>query len=88
MIWWIPEAPRVDVTLLDHPDLPLYGAGEAATAPVAAVIANAERALEEFVSGTPFSGGAHKVARGLVHQIRSVLDSPLGLRTDPELKSV
>jgi len=35
------QAPRVEVTLLDHPELPLYGAGEAATAPVAAVIANA-----------------------------------------------
>ena len=36
-----PEAPRVDVALIEHPELPLYGAGEAATAPIAAVIANA-----------------------------------------------
>lgn len=36
-----PEMPRVDVSLLEHPELPLYGAGEAATAPIAAVLANA-----------------------------------------------
>ena len=36
-----PEAPRVDVSLIEHPELPLYGAGEAAAAPVGAVIANA-----------------------------------------------
>jgi CO/xanthine dehydrogenase Mo-binding subunit len=31
----------VEVALLDHPELPLLGAGEAATAPVAAALANA-----------------------------------------------
>jgi len=36
-----PEAPQVDVILLDHPEQPLFGAGEAATAPVAAALANA-----------------------------------------------
>jgi len=36
-----PEAPRVDVILIDRPDQPLLGAGEAATAPVAAALANA-----------------------------------------------
>ena len=36
-----PEAPRVDVLLIDRPDQPLLGAGEAATAPVAAALANA-----------------------------------------------
>jgi CO/xanthine dehydrogenase Mo-binding subunit len=35
------EAPQVDVILIDRPDQPLLGAGEAATAPVAAAIANA-----------------------------------------------
>ena len=36
-----PEAPAVDVILIDRPDEPLLGAGEAATAPVAAAVANA-----------------------------------------------
>ena len=36
-----PEAPQVDVVLIDRPDQPLMGAGEAATAPVAAALANA-----------------------------------------------
>jgi len=36
-----PEAPQVDVVLIDRPDQPLVGAGEAATTPVAAAIANA-----------------------------------------------
>jgi CO/xanthine dehydrogenase Mo-binding subunit len=36
-----PEAPQVDVLLIDRPDQPLLGAGEAATAPVAAALANA-----------------------------------------------
>jgi nicotinate dehydrogenase subunit B len=36
-----PEAPAVDVILIDRPDQPLVGAGEAATAPVAAALANA-----------------------------------------------
>jgi len=36
-----PEAPPVDVILLDHPEQPLFGAGEAATTPVAAALANA-----------------------------------------------
>ena len=31
----------MDVSLIEHPELPLYGAGEAAAAPVGAVIANA-----------------------------------------------
>jgi nicotinate dehydrogenase subunit B len=35
-----PEAPQVDVILIDRPDLPLLGADEAATAPVAAALAN------------------------------------------------
>jgi nicotinate dehydrogenase subunit B len=36
-----PEVPGVDVVLIDRPDQPLLGAGEAATAPVAAALANA-----------------------------------------------
>lgn len=36
-----PEAPAVQVVLIDRPDQPSYGAGEAASAPVAAVLANA-----------------------------------------------
>lgn len=36
-----PEAPAVDVILIDRPTEPLLGAGEAATAPVAAALANA-----------------------------------------------
>jgi len=35
------EAPQVDVVLIDRRDQPLLGAGEAATAPVAAALANA-----------------------------------------------
>lgn len=36
-----PEAPAMEVILIDRPDQPLLGAGEAATAPVAAALANA-----------------------------------------------
>jgi len=36
-----PEAPAIDVILINRPDQPLLGAGEAATAPVAAAVANA-----------------------------------------------
>ncbi len=36
-----PEAPAVEVALLDRPNLPPLGAGEASTAPVAAALANA-----------------------------------------------
>ncbi len=36
-----PEVPAIDVILINHPDQPLLGAGEAATAPVAAAVANA-----------------------------------------------
>ena len=35
------KAPDVNVILIDRPDQPLLGAGEAATAPVAAALANA-----------------------------------------------
>jgi len=36
-----PDAPPVEVILIDRRDQPLLGAGEAATAPVAAALANA-----------------------------------------------
>ena len=36
-----PEVPQVDVALINRPELPPVGAGEAASAPVAAVLANA-----------------------------------------------
>jgi len=36
-----PEAPSVEVALLDHPELPPEGAGEASAAPVPAALANA-----------------------------------------------
>jgi nicotinate dehydrogenase subunit B len=36
-----PEAPKIEVALIDRPDQPSYGAGEAASAPVAAALANA-----------------------------------------------
>ena len=36
-----PEAPQIDVVLIERRDQPLLGAGEAATAPVAAALANA-----------------------------------------------
>jgi nicotinate dehydrogenase subunit B len=36
-----PEVPHIEVALLDRPTLPPIGAGEAATAPVAAALANA-----------------------------------------------
>jgi nicotinate dehydrogenase subunit B len=36
-----PEVPAIEVALIDRPELPIYGAGEAASAPVAAALANA-----------------------------------------------
>jgi nicotinate dehydrogenase subunit B len=36
-----PEVPQVDIALIDHPDQPIWGAGEIATEPTAAAIANA-----------------------------------------------
>src|SRR5207244_2602583 len=36
-----PEVPSVEVALVNRPELPPMGAGEAATAPVAAALANA-----------------------------------------------
>ena len=36
-----PDAPEIEVALLNRPDQPLMGAGEAAAAPVAAALTNA-----------------------------------------------
>jgi nicotinate dehydrogenase subunit B len=36
-----PEAPAIEVALIDHPELPLYGAGEAAAVTVPGALANA-----------------------------------------------
>jgi nicotinate dehydrogenase subunit B len=36
-----PEAPAIDVILIDRPEEPIFGAGEASTTPVAAAIGNA-----------------------------------------------
>ena len=36
-----PEAPAMEVALINHPELPAHGAGEAASAPVAAALGNA-----------------------------------------------
>ncbi|MFI5022845.1 MAG: molybdopterin cofactor-binding domain-containing protein [Alphaproteobacteria bacterium] len=36
-----PEVPAVEIALLDHPELPPFGAGEAATTPVPGALANA-----------------------------------------------
>jgi nicotinate dehydrogenase subunit B len=36
-----PEVPAIEVALINHPELPLLGAGEASTAPVAGALANA-----------------------------------------------
>jgi len=38
------EVPAVEVVLLDHPELPAVGAGEASMGPTAAAIANAVHA--------------------------------------------
>jgi nicotinate dehydrogenase subunit B len=37
----VPELPEIDLVLLDHPELPPLGAGEAALPPVPAAIASA-----------------------------------------------
>ena len=36
-----PELPAIEVILIDRPDQPLWGAGEAAAVPVAAALGNA-----------------------------------------------
>ncbi|HLI83476.1 MAG TPA: molybdopterin cofactor-binding domain-containing protein [Bryobacteraceae bacterium] len=60
-----PEAPAVEVALLDHPELPLMGAGEAATAPVAAALGNAIfDATGVRLRTVPFTAARVKAALG------------------------
>jgi len=55
------EAPSIEVALIDHPDQPSYGAGEAASAPVAAAVANAVfDATGVRLRSVPFSAEAMK----------------------------
>jgi CO/xanthine dehydrogenase Mo-binding subunit len=58
-----PEAPPVEVLLVDRPEQPLMGAGEAATAPVAAALANAVfDATGVRLRTVPFTAGRVKAA--------------------------
>jgi CO/xanthine dehydrogenase Mo-binding subunit len=59
------EAPAIDVILVNRPDQPLLGAGEAATAPVAAALANAIfDATGERLRTVPFTAARVKAALG------------------------
>jgi len=58
-----PEAPALEVALIDKPDQPSYGAGEAASAPVAAALGNAIfDATGVRLRRVPFSKEALKAA--------------------------
>ncbi len=58
-----PQAPPVEVALIDRPNLPLFGAGEAATAPVAAALANAVfDATGVMITRVPFTPDRLKLA--------------------------
>ena len=58
-----PEAPAVQVVLINRPDQPSYGAGEAASAPVAAALANAVfDATGVRLRTVPFHAGRVKAA--------------------------
>ena len=62
-----PEVPAVDVVLIDHPELPPLGAGEASQGPISAAIANAIRhATGARLRDLPFSPERVKaaIARG------------------------
>jgi len=55
------EAPSIEVALINRPDQPSYGAGEAASAPVAAAVANAVfDATGVRLRSVPFSAEAMK----------------------------
>ena len=41
MLFRSPEVPRVEVSIIDRPEQPSLGAGEASQGPIAAAIANA-----------------------------------------------
>ncbi len=58
-----PEVPSVDVTVIDRPELPSLGAGEASQGPIAAAIANAiHHALGVRVRDLPFTPDRVKTA--------------------------
>jgi nicotinate dehydrogenase subunit B len=58
-----PEVPAVEVALIDHPDQPSYGAGEAACVPVAAALGNAIfDATGIRLRSVPFTGARAKAA--------------------------
>jgi CO/xanthine dehydrogenase Mo-binding subunit len=58
-----PEAPVLQVALIDRPEEPSYGAGEAASAPVAAALANAVfDATGVRLRTVPFTAGRVKAA--------------------------
>jgi CO/xanthine dehydrogenase Mo-binding subunit len=58
-----PDAPEIEVALLNHPEEPLMGAGEAATAPVAAALANAVfDATGVLLTTVPFTAERVKAA--------------------------
>ena len=58
-----PEAPSVELILIDRPDQPLLGAGEASTAPVAAAVANAVfDATGARLRSVPFTAARVKAA--------------------------
>lgn len=57
------EAPAIEVALLDHPDQPAYGAGEAAGSPVPAALANAIfDATGVRLRTVPFTTGRLRIA--------------------------
>lgn len=58
-----PDVPEVEVALLNRPELPLMGAGEAAAAPVAAALANAVYdATGVLLTTVPFTADRVKAA--------------------------
>ena len=61
-----PEMPPVEVALIDRPNLPPLGAGEASTAPVAAALGNAIfDATGVRLRAVPFTPARVKVALGV-----------------------
>jgi len=70
------EAPKIEVALINHPDQPAYGAGEAASAPVAAALANAVfDATGVRLRSVPFNSDAMKKT---LRASRDILLAPQG----------